>query len=62
MCQRGTGHHPDDLLAVVGNGRVSPVAMNRVDNDVGRELDRSRIGLPLAAEVVGDAQSGFALL
>ncbi len=56
MCQRGTSHHPDDeLYIVVGDGRVSPVAMYRIDGDVGGELDWSRIGLSFATKVVGDA-------
>ncbi len=62
MCQRGTNHHPIDELSTVGDGRVSPVTMYRVNGDVGGELDWYRVGLSLATEIVGDAQSGFTLL
>jgi hypothetical protein len=37
--QRGTCHHPDGELAIIWNGRVSAVAVDRVDGDVGGELD-----------------------
>jgi len=37
--QRGTSHHPNDELAIICNGRASPVAVNRVEGDVGSELD-----------------------
>ena len=35
LCQRGTSHHPDDELSIVGDGQVSPIAMDRIDGDVG---------------------------
>ena len=62
MCQRGTSHHPNDELSIVGDGRVSSAAIDRFDGDVRGELDWSSIGLSFATKVVGDAQSGFALL
>ena len=37
--QMRTRHHPDDELTVICNGRVSPVAVNRVDGDFGGDMD-----------------------
>ncbi len=42
-------------------GRMTLVAVNRVDGDVGGELDSSRVGLSLTTVIMGDAKVVFAL-
>ncbi len=41
---------------------MSTVAVDRIDGDVGGQLNLTRVSLPGAAMVVCDAESGFALL
>ena len=41
---------------------MSTVAVDRIDSDVGGQLDLTRVGLPGATLVVRDAERGFTLL
>ena len=58
----GVGHHPDDELAVVVDGRVTSVAMDGVHIGVRGQLDLPRVGASGATVQMGYAQGGFPLL